>query len=213
MVIVALAGLLAGVLTQNVQAAALNEAMVIQRLAVGLSRYADKHRDPLAMLMAAKLQKSIGTRSSVKPQPPSSPASAEDSAEMDVSTTGLLARARQYANGQHDLLALADDIEAMSSRGTEIGPIRGRTVVRAHKDWHNVDYAYVPGQRAVFEIQGDGSSDLAIEVLDAANNSICATDHAGDAKTCAWTPATEVSYRVKVRNLGEKLNLFDYYQN
>ena len=78
---------------------------VVEQLSIAnkLIALGDARKDPLLLIAAAKLQKSVGAETSTMPT--------QSNASKDV-----LARARKLAAGNKDLIGLIDDIAAMRSK-------------------------------------------------------------------------------------------------
>jgi len=92
------------------QAKGLNPALVEQANIINkLIDMGDARKDPILLLAAAKLQKTMDEKSAA--------ASHESGATKD-----LLARAKKFAHGRKDIAGIADDIAAAKSKGLCYGP-------------------------------------------------------------------------------------------
>lgn len=169
------------------------------RTAASLVRYGDAKKDAMALITAAKMIGEAGgsasTAERVKPQP------GQKAGEDGMTLDAVLARAKTYAAGRADLLALADDVAKASTRGGVNGPGRIRTVVNTRgNDVFRV--AFRGGEPARILVSGDGDSDLDLYVYDENGNLVCKDDDATDDMVCGWTPRWTGQFRIVVRNTG-----------
>jgi hypothetical protein len=97
-----------GAMAEDAKTAAaqkLNASEIDQlNLAARLIAYGDARHDPILLLAAAKLQKTLSDTST--------PASKESLKSEDI-----LERAKKAAKGSKDIVALADDVKAMKTKG------------------------------------------------------------------------------------------------
>ena len=79
---------------------------VVEQLMVAnkLIALGDARKDPLLLIAAAKLQKSLG-------------AEAASSPSQNTATKDVLERARKLAAGRKDMVGIADDVAAAKSKG------------------------------------------------------------------------------------------------
>jgi hypothetical protein len=85
-------------------------------LANKLIALGDARKDPLLLIAAAKIQKNLGLNSGQEFGQHIAPAD----------TNSVLERARKYANGQSEIIGLADDVAAMKSKGFEFDSNAGQ---------------------------------------------------------------------------------------
>ncbi|TLS78266.1 hypothetical protein FE236_00460 [Mariprofundus erugo] len=90
---------------QDVSAAAIEQINLANKLAA----LGEARQDPLLLIAAAKLRKSISDE----------PVVSGEAANM--STQDMLKRAKALANGRKDLIGLAEDVEMMKSKGLPLG--------------------------------------------------------------------------------------------
>lgn len=191
------------------------DAAATAQLADQLARYGDRNKDAIALIMAARLQAQVGVRDEKRQKasegkPPADAGKAP--AARDTSVSGLLARAKQYAGGRKDLIALADEAAKDKPRGAIPGPIRHVDRVNARTtDVYTV--AFRGREPAVVLISGDGDTDLDLIVEDQYGNVICRSDGPSDDEGCRWTPAFTGDFRIKVRNLGNVWNQYRMLSN
>jgi len=193
-----------------------SQAVARAALADQLARYGDQNKDAMALITAARIQAQLGvqeakadkTTEGAKPDPKAKPAGAA----RDVTVEGLLARAKQYAGGRKDLIALADEVAKTGTRGAVGGPKRSVTDVQARsRDIFNVSFR--GGEPAVVAISGDGDTDLDLVVKDENGNVVCRADGASDDEICRWTPRWTGSFRIEVQNLGNVYNRYRIMTN
>lgn len=199
----------------NRATSAQTQAVTLAALADRLARYGDANRDAIAMIAAARMLASVGpenvkhdkqTEGGAKGGP------AQAGRARDVSVSGLLARAKEYAGGRPDLLALADEAAKSGVRGASGGPKRALTEVNARTtDVFRITFR--GGQPAIIAISGDGDTDLDLTVEDENGNRVCVADGPGDDEVCRWTPRWTGPFRVRVRNLGNVWNRYRLLTN
>ena len=194
------------------------EAVAQAALADQVARHADRTRDVLAMIAAARMLGQTGPRT-VKPElrTEGKPKRADPSAgtpapSRDTTLKGMLERARKYAGGRHDFNILVDELAESTAKVRKDGPARF-----AHRIAPGVTDVYTMSFRAdepvLVAITGEGVSDLDLFVEDEAGNRICASDGAGDDEMCRWTPRWNGNFRIRVRNVGKVENEYRIWSN
>jgi hypothetical protein len=193
------------------------EAVAQAALADQVARHADRTRDVLAMIAAARMLGQTGPRP-VKPdmktegKPKAADTKSGAGTTRDTTLSGLLARARQYAGGRNDLNGLVDELAKASAKVREDGPARFATRIG-----DGVSDVYTMSFRAnepvMVAITGEGVSDLDLFVEDEAGSRICASTGAGDDEICRWTPRWTGNFRIRVRNLGTVYNEYRLWSN
>jgi len=164
-------------------------------LAHSLVRYGDRRKDALALIAAARILASAGVRERASGKVPP-----QVRQKTDMSVQGVVARAKVYAGGRADLVALADDA-ATGTRGNAEGPVRMFAMVpKTARDTFEFDFR--GGEAAFVGVSGDGDSDLDLYVYDAAGKLVCAAEGETDEEICRWFPKAAGRYRVVIRNLG-----------
>jgi hypothetical protein len=193
------------------------EAVAQAALADQLARHADRTRDVLAMIAAARMLGQTGARAvklevRTEGKPKSADAAGGAALTRDTTLKGLLERARKYAGGRHDLNGLVDELARASAKVREDGPARF-----AARIGDNTTDVYTLTFRAdepvLVAITGEGSSDLDLFVEDEAGNRICASDGAGDDEMCRWTPRRTGNFRIRVRNAGKAYDEYRLWSN
>jgi hypothetical protein len=183
------------------------DAVVMAQLADQLITYGDRNKDALALITAARIQNQIGVQfqKSERKHGRTPPKDAKgDKPGRDHATAASLERARQYAGGRKDLIALADEAAKTGARGAVRGP-RGWTerVQAGMYDYYSI--AFNGGELARFGISGDGDTDLDLFVKDEYGNVICRQEGPTDDEMCSWVPKWTATYRIEVHNLNKKV--------
>lgn len=166
--------------------------------AMTLVRYGDANKDAFALIAAARIMKQVGSSPSTAEVVT---ASAGEKKADRASVDSILSRAKDYAQGRQDLIAMIDDVAKTGSRGAVGGPGRKTTVVaRGTNDVYRITFR--GGERATVVASGDGDSDLDLHVFDENGREICNDVDATDQLVCSWTPRWTGSFLVQIRNLG-----------
>lgn len=122
----------------------------------------------------------------------------------------ILASAKQFAEGDDQLLALIDQVETDAqapSRGAVNGPKYTVDVV-APGSTDNFSVSFVKGYLAEVGLSGDGDTDLDLYVYDSNGNLIASdTDYTDDCYV-NWVPAWTGRYTIKVVNRGRVANRY-----
>ena len=183
------------------------DAALMAQLADNLVAYGDRNKDALALISAARIHKQIGTRfekmqKDKEGQPGAKPKSA---AVRDNSVAAILERAKKYAGGRKDLIAIADEIAKQGSRGELGGPrVWNEQVLPKDTDLYRLKF--VGGTPAVVFISGDGDIDLDLIVKDDGGNVVCVADGDTDREACNWIPRRTAEFRIEIKNLGNVYN-------
>ena len=166
--------------------------------ATALIRFGDANKDAFSLIAAARIMKQVGSKaSSAEVVTASAGEKKPDRASVDA----VLSRAKEYASGRPDLIAMIDDVAKSGSRGAENGPGRRTTVVsRGTSDVYRVTFK--ANERAGVVVSGDGDSDLDLFVYDENGGEICRDDDRTDDIVCVWTPKWTGTFTIKVKNLG-----------
>ena len=188
----------------------LNEAVLADRLAA----IGDRTKDSLLLIAAAKIKQRIGEADGTR-----KPAGGKDSAATDrkgnaprTDIVSLLARARDYAGGRKDLIALAEDVAKSGARGRVGGISRTEHIVRGGVE-HAVVHQFQGGEPAGVAIRGDGDTDLDLFIFDASGKRLCAADGGTDEEICRWRPADTSEFRIVIKNLGGVSNSYRLWTN
>jgi hypothetical protein len=183
--------------------AAATDPVSIVATAERLASYGDEKKDPLALILAARMKQEVGeTPVEREKENKGEKGEATKSPKRDTSVQGLLERAKKLAQGRKDIVALADEVGKSGTRGAEGGPKATRTVVRARTTDTFRPISFRGGEAAVVAISGDGDSDLDLYVYDEFGNQICRAESRSDDEICRWNPRWTGPFTIRVRNLG-----------
>lgn len=161
------------------------------RLSAELARRGGETRDPLLLLAAARLRRSVAVRSS------------ED---MPDRADGWIAQAESLGGDDPRVASLAADIRAAATKGRAAGPRVSASLVRGGERRSFVEN-FRAGMPAVVYLEGDGDSDLALSI-GTSSGVACRDSAPGDVKICAWTPRASEPVRVSISNVGTVQNRF-----
>lgn len=189
-----------------------SEAISQIRLANQLAKYGYENFSASALIEAARILSQVETQNlkSESFTPGEGDESAKDSAKPEFTPENLLASAREFADGDETLLALANSVqtdESANHRGLLGGP--GRRVDRvAANSTDTYVLAFKYGIPAEIFVSGDGDTDLDLYVYDENGNAIvCDDDYSDDCYVC-WTPAWTGKFVIKVVNRGFVYNQY-----
>ena len=113
----------------------------------------------------------------------------------------LLRTARDLAGDDENLLAVISELEASMTKGRVGGPGMANDRVEANSAIY-YEAAYRGGETAIFEVVGDGDTDLDCFVYDEYGNLIVSDTDYTDHCVLIWTPAYTGAYEIVVKNLG-----------
>jgi hypothetical protein len=182
-------------------------------LSLQLTKYGDKAKDPLAMIVAASLKKQSGAQSKKFKKVEEDKAIGDTTPAIDDSVTGMLDRAKQYANGRSDIFTLADDVanSVAKVRTGSSGPADdiyiGVATIRGNST-DIISVTFRAREIAAVSIVGDGGSDLDLYVYDKSGNQVCASVSFGDEQKCTWIPRWTEGYDVHIKNRGGISNTY-----
>jgi len=181
------------------------------RLAARLADYGDRQRDPLAMIIAARIQAGVG----VRPSPAKvlvEGISQSTAGRQSLMPAALLTRAEAYAAGRGDYLGLISEQRQERERGALRGPFIQRALAPAGAV-QRLLVTFARGASAVFGIAGDADEEFEFEIFDANGKLICRGSGRGKATQCNWVPDTTAEVEIKVRNHGPTANEFTFFHN
>jgi hypothetical protein len=193
------------------------DAVAQAALADQVARHADRGKDVLAMIAAARLLGQVPPRA-VKHEmrtegKPTKPDDGKSGAgpSRDTTLAGLIERARKYAGGRNDLNGIIDEV-AKGVKKREDGPARavsriGDGVTDVYTITFNAE------EPVMVAITGEGVSDLDVVVEDQGGNRICSATGPGDDEVCRFTPRWTGQFRIRVRNLGTVYNEYRLWTN
>jgi hypothetical protein len=170
------------------------DGVVLAQIADQLITHGDKNKDSIALITAARIQSQIGVQfqkaektSGGKPPADAQDAKGTKSGGQDHTTVAVLERAKQYAGGRKDLIALADEAAKSGTRGAVRVPRMWQEHVLAGQiDVYTISFR--GGELARFAISGDGDTDLDLIINDEYGNVICKAEGPTDDEMCSWVP-------------------------
>ena len=190
------------------------EGVAQAALADQIARHADRTKDVLAMIAAARLLGQVSPRTiklemktegAAKPAPGGEPS-------RDTTVAGMLGRAKQYAGGRNDLNGVIEEVSKFVAKGREDGPVRA--VGRIQGGTAEVyTISFNGNEPAMAAITGEGLTDLDLFVEDEKGNQICRSTSAVDDEICRWTPRWNGVFRIRVRNIGNAPNEYRLWSN
>lgn len=180
-----------------------SETTGVETIALSQELYevAAENRDPLAMIVAARLRASVA----VEERDYEAETEGEDAMEEGefalLTADEMFEEARILARGDETLNGLIEEAEAEQGRGRVTGPGYDTGFVSAYgTTYYNISFR--GGQRAEVYASGPGITDLDMYVYDQNGNLICRDIDYSDNMSCAWTPNWTGPFQIQVRNLG-----------
>ena len=143
--------------------------------------------DPLLLIAAAKLRKSVAFRGE---------------GEVPLGWEAMLARAEDLAAGDDVLLGLIGDVRAESSKGVASGPMYqiGQLASGGLDTFPSVGFS--AGDYAEIYVEAKGETDLNLRVLDSNGKVVCADTDPSPIAYCGWAAAGGGAFVMQVENLG-----------
>ena len=188
-----------------------SESLAAVRLANDLLRYGYANSSPLALIDALQIF-------SENPTQPLN--TTREGSEVDESKTDekkakvsfdydtVLADAKKFADGDENLLALIDNIDAEAKgaqRGAVNGPSRHYDVVNGNStDTYQI--SFIANVLAEILVSGDGDTDLDLYVYDSNGNLIAYDESYSDDCYVRWVPAWTGRFFIKIVNRGPVYN-------
>lgn len=191
-----------------------SEQMVRLRLASDLAAYGYQTYSASALVEAARILNEIPTRELTPESFEKGEGTADDKAQKaEFTVEQLLKDAREYADGDAALLAMADKVTVSSAtRGSASGAISQSDCVNANStDVYTI--RFVGQQTAEVLVIGDGDTDLDLYIYDSNGNLIEKDDDYTDSCYCSWTPKWTGPFKVKIMNRGGVCNYYTLYTN
>lgn len=169
-------------------------------------------KDPLILMTAAKIYKMTPTEEKERSKETEGGQDSTKDKAMVFNAESMLAYAKEYAGDNKTYLTMISDIESIKYRGRTLGPARTSSDVNAHSsDTYRITYN--GGELAEILIVGDGDTDLDLYVYDKDGNQVCKDIDTTDTMYCSWTPRRTGKFRIKIKNLGDVYNAYDFITN
>lgn len=190
-----------------------SEALAAVRLANQVLRYGYENQSTLALLDALQILSENPTQAlNATKEGEAVDETNADAKKVKVSFDyeTVLADAKAFANGDANLLALIDNIDAEakgSHRGAVNGPNRHYDSVNGNST-DSYTISFVANQLAEILVSGDGDTDLDLYVYDSNGNLIERdTDYTDDCYV-SWVPKWTGRYTIKIVNRGPVYNRY-----
>jgi len=192
-----------------------SEQMVQLRLASDLAKYGYETYSASALIEAARILAAVPTRELTPESFTKGEGAADDKApKAEFTVEQLLKDARDYADGNATLLALADQVKV--DNGTSRGRVGGASKTVERVLAHSTDtyrIKFYAGETAEVFVSGDGDTDLDVYVYDANGNLITKDDDYTDDCYVAFIPYYTTTFTVKIVNRGDVYNQYTMWTN
>ncbi len=144
--------------------------------------------DPLLLIAAAKLRKSLAFRG--------------PEGEAPLGWEAMLTSAEDLVAGDEALLGLIGDVRAEGVKGVASGPMYsiGRLTSGGVDRFPSVGFA--AGDYAEIYVEAQGEADLNLRVFDSAGQLVCTDTDPSPIAYCGWTAARGGTFVMQVDNLG-----------
>ena len=190
-----------------------SESLAAVKLANQILRYGYENKSTLALLDALHIFSENPTqafKASKEGEAVDESKTDGKKAKVSFDYESVLADAKAFADGDPNLLALIDNIDAEAKgaqRGNINGPSRDYAAVNGNSC---IDYtaSFVANELAEVLVSGDGDTDLDLYVYDSNGNPIASdTDYSDDCYV-RWVPAWTGRYTIRIVNRGPVYNRF-----
>lgn len=190
-----------------------SESLAAVKLANQVLRYGYENKSTLALLDALQ----IFSENPTQALNATKKGDAVDESKTDGKKTkvsfdyeSVLADAKAFADGDPNLLALIDNIDAEAKgaqRGNINGPSRDYSSVNGNS---HIDYtaSFVANELAEVLVSGDGDTDLDLYVYDSNGNLIAKDIDYSDDCYVRWIPAWTGRFIIRIVNRGPVYNRF-----
>ncbi|MEP2530335.1 hypothetical protein [Shimia sp.] len=178
------------------------------RLSAELFAMGQTQQDPLLVLTAAKLRKSVSLSPTDR---------APTGGQVETGTTlewqTMLETAAALAAADDALLGLIEDVRFETSKGVSDGPVYSVAIIGAGGTDEYESLPFTGGDYAEIYVEGKGNTDLNLYVYDAQGRLVCSDTDISDIAYCGWRPATTSGFRIEVRNKGDANNQYALITN
>ena len=190
-----------------------SESLAAVKLANQVLRYGYENKSTLALLDALQIFSENPTQAfNATKEGAAVDESAQEGKKANVhfDYETVLADAKTFADGDPNLLALIDNIDAEAKgaqRGNINGPSRDYYAVNGNS---YIDYtaSFAANQLAEILVSGDGDTDLDLYVYDSNGNLIASDTSYSDDCYVRWVPAWTGRYTIRILNRGPIYNSF-----
>lgn len=165
------------------------------RIAHDLFEIGLTENDPLYILTAARLRKSVDIQSADRA--PEGGAVAEG---QPLGWKDMLAAAQLLISQDPVLQGLAEDLAAETSKGVTSGPVYSIVDIRAGGRDRYPGLSFAGGQYAEIYVEGPSGTDLNLQVRDGQGRLVCSDTDISAIAYCGWRPAADDRFEVTVVN-------------
>lgn len=190
-----------------------SESLAAVKLANQILRYGYENKSTLALLDALQIFSENPTQAlNATKQGETVDESKNDGKKANVSFDyeSVLADAKKFADGDPNLLALIDNIDAEAKggqRGNINGPSRDYAAVNGNS-YMDYSASLIANELAEILVSGDGDTDLDLYVYDSNGNLIAKDNDYSDDCYVRWIPAWTGRYTIRIVNRGPVYNRF-----
>ena len=177
------------------------------RLSGQLFAIGQAETDPLLMISAAKLRKSVSLSASDR-----APVGGISGGEI-ITWQDMLDTAATLAGDDELLSGLIEDIRVEMTKGVADGPVYSVVTIGANGTDQYESLPFTGGAYAEVYVEGKGNTDLNLYIYDAQGRLVCSDTDVSDIAYCGWRPATTSGFRVEVRNKGAAENQYALITN
>lgn len=190
-----------------------SESLAAVKLANQVLRYGYENKSTLALLDALQIFSENPTQALKATKEGAAVDETKNDgkkAKVSFDYESVLADAKAFADGDPNLLALIDNIDAEAKgaqRGNINGPSRDYAAVNG-SSYMDYTASFAANQLAEILVSGDGDTDLDLYVYDSNGNLISSdTDYSDDCYV-RWVPAWTGRYTIRIVNRGPVYNRF-----
>ena len=155
-------------------------------------------RDPLLILSAAKLRKTLNPAETDRRAEGGE--SAQDQAPLNWQD--MLAAAAPLAAGDDTLIGLIEDIRAENTKGVATGPVYNIGKLGNGRTDTYPKVEFIGGEYAEIYVEAKGAADLNLTVTDAQGRLVCSDTDRSHIAYCGWRPDRTEPFLIRVENRG-----------
>lgn len=167
--------------------------------AQGLYDIGMKDREPLYVLAAARLRKTVTLG-----EGDLAPEGGKTVNGQPFGWRDMLASATPMIEGDPVLEGIAEDIEAVRSKGVASGPVYSIVDIRGGGSDVYPGVRFTGGTYAEIYVEGASGTDLNVLVHDEQNRLVCSDTDISAIAYCGWRPAADGTFRITVVNEGSR---------
>lgn len=153
--------------------------------------------DPLLILSAAKLRKSLAPASTDR-----RPDDGAGGQGAPVTWEDMLDSAAALAGEDEVVAGLIDDIRAETTKGVATGPVYNIASLGNGKSHSYAGVDYRGGEYAEVYVEAKSITDMNLTVTDAQGRLVCSDTDSSHIAYCGWRPAEAGAFTIRVENRG-----------